>query len=171
MVTPDKKKVLTPSLISAVNSYLMAKAHAELLHDQVDAIFAKALQLYPIYKDLVANSRRFGDGSQIIHSKDMYLSQDKQTSDKIYAFVNEHCRKLGIKPDSMSDELCPALVADSLVRECKRLIIQISAPNMDVDPELVLNGSMEHYNKWVDIHVSMVVSDPDYKNPLPRHPG
>jgi hypothetical protein len=164
MTQPD----VTYALKSAVRAYLLARAYAETMREKVERCYREALEIFPLYEDRnVRNSKK-----RIYKSKYMYLSTDEETRAHIYEDVNFQLRKNGIKPDEMSDDHCPACVAEHLQAKTEWLICDAAAEMMrmgisgqDLCGKLCGMG-IEKYREFIDLNVRLVVSLPDFENPM-----
>lgn len=172
----DKKlseKDVTPAVKSAVNAYLMARAYAETMRAQVEPYYKKALEIIQVYEDHTFGDRHKPTMKRIYDHNEMYLSQDEETCKEVYADVNFHLRKDGIKPDSMPDDHCPALVAEHLQLKTEWLLIESAAEMLGVDNPKEFNdqilcarNGLEKRKKFIDLVVRLMVNLPDFKNPL-----
>ena len=64
----------------------------------------------------------------------------------------------------MSDDHCPALVAEHLKIEAENLLIEVSGKPAGVNLEnLTL---LKNRKKWIELVVGLVTSLPNFKNPL-----
>ena len=164
----DEKKEITSAVKSAVNAYLLARAHANTMREIVNKYYKEALEIYPLYTD------RHKKAEQIYDVKRMYLSEDEQTCEDVYNDVEYRLRRDGIKPPEMPDGQCPALVAESIQRDAENLIIEATGEmlGMDID-SLEIKTRLLHmgkYYEYIDLVCKLVVNLPDFKNPLNNNP-
>lgn len=158
------KDVLTQDTISCVNAYLMARAYAETMRDQVNEVHEKLLREFPVYADKA--TRGANKGEQILNSGDLYLCSDDAQCQFFYDEADIALRECGLKPESMPDTHCPALVAEHLLVKAESLLVDTVAPIFNMDRQRLLCAGMKKYHKFTDLIVGMVVSSPGYKNPL-----
>jgi len=167
MKKPAMKHIYTPELKSAVNAYLMSRAYAETMRDKVNAIYKDILTQCPVYADLrTPEGKQIGQGEQILDPEHLYLCSDDALVQDAWAEADKRERAAGIKPDSMQDEYCPALVAENLQRETERLLIEVSGKPFGMDNHKLLCAGLEKRQQWIDLVCQFVVSQPDFKNPL-----
>lgn len=166
-------KDVTPAVKSSVNAYLMARVYAETMRAAVDKVYKESLEIFPLYTDrneLRDPSRRKPKERIFDHDK-MYLSKDEETCKEVYADVNFQLRKQGLKPDSMPDDHCPALVAEHLQVKTQWLLIECAAEMLgesnpkDFNNQLLCAG-LDTHKKFIDLVVGLVVNLPDFKSPL-----
>lgn len=147
---------------SSVSAYLMARAYAETMREKVDEVHREILEECPIYTDM-------DERTQIFKSGDLYLSNDEEACKDFYAESNKRLRACNLKPDTMEDDYCPALVAEALQVDLERRVIEAGARMIgepkDMPNRLLFLG-LEKYNEFTDLVCRMVVNSPGFKNPL-----
>ena len=155
------KDIDTPAVHSLVSAYLMARTYAECQRERVDAIHLAILTECPIYADM-----RDG-GKAITRSKDLYLSTDEAACKDFYAEANARLRHAGIKPTDMADEFCPALVAEHLLCNTERALIEESGKTFGVtaDGLLCARGGLDNWQKWIDLVCQLIVNLPNFVTP------
>lgn len=160
MTTLDtvKKAVITPEVFSLVGSYLLARTHAELMREQVDKIMAEVLENYPIY----STPRRGEESKRIYQGRYLYLSEDDKACNRAYELFDKAERAAGLKPDDMPVTHCPALVAELLLSDVERAILEIVAPALGLDVDLIYGDTRK---KMLDLIVRAVVNHPDFEKP------
>ena len=160
----------TTALKSAVNAYLMATAYAQTIREKVDEIERDVLAQCPLK---VAEEWKDGLGDipeLITDPKYVYLA-DLQ-SEEYKEHMNENRKRqeeAGLRKNIKNPDFCPALVAESLVRQTKRLIVEIGADFIErpeLTPDKLLSSGLKNYNKFVDLCCSLIVNEPGYKSPL-----
>lgn len=163
---------ISEGLKSAVNAYLMARTFAEVKREKVDGIVAEVLQDIPMYNDL---GQELWDAPprRLEKREEVYLCTDEELLDKYYRIVDAVERERGIKPDDMEFDHCPALVAEELQRTTERVMIEcaVESFNLNVSKEAILSylcGSIERYEKFIDLCVRLVVNHPGFESPLDR---
>jgi hypothetical protein len=150
----------TPEVKSYVSAYLLARAYAETVRAQVDAIALEILTECPILDSET--------GEPLTQSKQLYRSTDEAACADFYAEANIRERHAGIKPPEMPNEHCPALVAENLVIQLSRCLIEASGRPLGVTPDKLLcaGDGLATWKRWIDLVVGLIVSLPDFKNPL-----
>lgn len=129
--------------------YCALKVIAEDLRAAVDKVQRRLLlDECPLFKDL-------DGGDRVIDPKDYWLCQDEAACKAYYAAQNRELRAIGIKPDDMDDEFCPALVAEHDVIKARRAIIDALAPLVDIDPQY-LYGEKE--DKFFELAMSLILN-------------
>lgn len=169
MITPEQ---IPQSVKSAVNAYLMARTYAECMREKVNEVYKETLEIFPLYTDMYADlesKRRRVEVKRIYDPADMYLSKDEDTCKDVYKDVDFQLRKKGLKPDSMPNDHCPALVAEHLQTKTERILIdaatEMLGQNGNFRHTLLCNG-LDKYYQFIDLVVKLVVNLQGFKNPL-----
>ena len=162
----------TGEVIALATSLLMAKAHAEILTKKVDAVYLQILKDIPLYADDRGPEHRTGrSGQRIMDHNKMYLAYDDdgapETCARIYAEADKRLKAAGIKPASMGDEFCPALIAESKVREIRRRLADaVGAPlGTGADDLLCSPDGLALYEKFTDLICGAVTKLPAFVDP------
>jgi len=144
-------------ILNAVNAYLLAKAYARLKREQVDNIRRAVMRESPLYDT---------DGNLITDPAHSW-----NTSDEAFKAFAAECsrreRQAGVKPDAMADEYCPALVAETLLIDAQRVLVDATGPMAGVDWDMLcryVDGKLGT-NTWCDLWAGMVVNMPGYRKP------
>ncbi len=158
---PKIQDMLTPEIRSCVNAYLMARAYAETMREKVDAIHREILTECPIYADK-------HEGRQIFKSGDLYLCTNDALCQDFYEEADKRLRAAKLKPDNMPVDHCPALVAEHLQVKTEWLLIGAAGEPFGItnDKLLCTPNGLENRQKFIDLVVSLIVNQPDFKNPL-----
>ena len=158
----------TPEVKNLVGSWLLQKAYTEMIREKVDSIYEEILQEIPVYEDLIRHSPRYNNEpiKRITHNKYLYLSEDEESINKIYNLADKTLREKGLKPDTMKNDYCPALVAESDLTDIEHKIIEITGNQFGINVNNLLYSGLDSYHKWIDLTVSAIVNMPDFKNPL-----
>lgn len=159
-----------PDLHILVGSFLLQKAFTEMMQDKVDSVYEQILIDIPIFDDTCI---RFKDSerlknhprTRIYNHHHMYLSEDELTCNKIYDEADKRLKALGIKPESMGRDYCPALVAESDLMDLEHRIIELTGNPFGVTVNNLLYGGMEKYDKWIDLVIGAVVNHPKFVTP------
>lgn len=168
------KSNITPALKTIVNAVLIAKASAKLMRSEVDKIQRAVLQECPLNLADEWKARGRADRPlKITEPKDTYLSNDAEFAD-YSAECSKRERAAGLKPESMPEDHCPALVAEDIERQAVALLIDEAAASLGLDmsgadlrQKLFCLG-LDQYNRFVDLVIGLVVNSPDFKNPLQK---
>lgn len=171
-MTPEQ---MPQSVKSAVNAYLMARAHAELQREKVDSIARELLTTAEYYTDPKFITRARKKSERITEPKNAWLLEDSEHTD--YLLDLKHAlKKAGYKIEDIPGEpahsyKCPALVAEDIQRDAERLIIKTAAEMLgeteDFHHKLLCNG-LDKYYQFIDLVVKLVVNLPNFKNPLTK---
>lgn len=158
--TNEMNQIVTPAVKSLVSAYLLARTYAEVQRERVDEIHLAILTECPILDDET--------GEPLLRSKDLYRTDNEALCADFYAEADKRLREAGIKPASMPTEFCPALVAEHELVKIERMLIDESGKPLGVDHNKLLcaRHGMENWRKWIDLVVGLIVSLPDFKNPL-----
>lgn len=165
-LTPEM--LLTPEVKSYVNAYLMARAYAETVRERINAIHLQILTECPIYSDRYEGRGVVEEPRQILRSKDLYLCTNDALCKDFYAEANKRERECGLKPASIEDGYCPALVAERLQMQIEHKLVEASGRlfGVTVNSLLCAAHGLERLAQWIDLVVQMVANSPDFKNPL-----
>jgi len=157
---------------SAVNAYLMARTHAEVLRARVDQIERHILETAPYYSDPKLTRK---PKERITEPKYSYLLEDSEAID-YYMAVKTALVEAGFEIKLAPGEpehhyFCPACVAESLQRDTEHLLIECAAEWLDEEePEKfagrLLCRGLADLHRFIDLVVGCVVAHPDYRNPL-----
>ena len=148
-------------LIVAVNIVLVRQTHAELLREKVDAVYREILAEIPTYVDPKFKRE---PNTRILENKDLWLAGEEAWT-KVYAEGNKRLLEQGIKPADMDSEFCPALVAEHEFSKAKHLLIETASPATQITLDMV-SGSLESYRKLIDLLIGLIISLPEYKQPV-----
>lgn len=153
-------------LIRAVNTYILARAYSETMREKVSEVYADVIPRHPIYADLHrpdGRPTRTADGHQILIWDEMYLSQDDEACDRIFAEVNTKLRELGLKTPDESDSTCPAIMAERAMVMAADKLIDLSGKPFHIDSRRFLD--LDKRYKWLDLVVGLTTSLPEYEPP------
>lgn len=147
---------ITPTLISAVADYLVAKAKSQVLREQVDKIQNEVFKGFEFFDSV--------NGEKITDPKYIYCSDDDEGAKRFYDACEDAEIKAGIKPLSMPPGFCPALVAENKMREIEVRIIEESAEvykmgfdGKELRHRLLCTG-MKTYHEWIDATVGLTIT-------------
>lgn len=157
-LTPDS---ITPAIKSGVNAVLIARAYAETMRTEVNKVYAEILTECPVYAD------RWGETKQILNPDDLYLCGNEDLVADAYAEANVRLRKLGLKPAEMLDDNCPALVAETLLIDAQHVLVGAAEEVFQgITIDKLLCAGLDKYKQWIDLLCGLVISLPDFHNPL-----
>jgi hypothetical protein len=147
-----KAAVDTPEVKELVCKYLAAHVKAEVTRAEVDKITAKILAEFPLYATIK-------DSKRITDPKYTWLCGDDARMATFYAMTDKAERAAGLKPTSMPDDYCPALVAEDEQRQAENALIEASGGPLGVSNEgLLCSGhgkGLENRQKWIDLVVGL----------------
>ena len=161
---------VTQDVKSSVSAYLLARAYAETMRAAVDKIEREILTECPLTNGLEIEHGQ--PKEDITEPKYVYLCTDEDMLKDYYSETNKRLRAANLKPDTMQDDYCPALVAEELQRETERLVIGAGTEMMGLEFDgkemchRLLCKGLDTYQKFIDLLVGLVVSLPDFKSPL-----
>lgn len=161
---------ITPEIKTCVSTYLLARILAECEREKVDTIETEILETANYYTSEKWSERVCGKRERILVPKDTYLMDEADYKD-YRAEVVKRMIQAGYsdKEYRLSEGYCPALIAESMLVDAEHALIDATKT---VFPEISVHKLLCHYpgvetmHKYTDIWVSMVVSLPDFKNPL-----
>jgi len=153
---------LARTLTPHVNLALVARAQAELLRDEVDAIKAELLAANEYFDEYT--------GERITEPKDDWTMGD-EAHPAYLALLDARVRAAGHNPP---EGFCPALMAESTLRDAEHALIEAAR----VYPEFahmttsrLLCGTkgkpgLELHREYLDLLHKMVINHPNYVSPL-----
>ena len=156
-------KDITPGMKSAVKAYIMSRAYAETMREAVDKIERKILQEVPLTNDLEIEHGK--PAREITDPKDVYLCDNDDLLQDYYKETDHRLRAVGLKPNTMPDDHCPALVAESLQRDAEHLVIETTAEMLgeeDFIHKLLCLG-MDKYRQFIELVTKMIVNMPGFE--------
>jgi len=156
-------KDVTLGMKSSVKAYLMARAYAETMRAAVDEIEREILAEAPLTNDLEVNHGL--PAREIREPKYVYLCDDDILLQDYYRETNKRLRAAKLKPNSMPDDHCPALVAESLQREAEHLVIDTTADMLGEEDFLhrLLCHGMKTYHQFIDLVCKLIVNMPGFE--------
>lgn len=99
-----------------------SQAYAQTMREAVDKIQRKVLEEIPLYDDLDAEQSG-AERQRITDPKRTWLSKDDAAFGRYVAECSKRERAAGLKPASMPDDYCPALVAEDLQTKAERALL------------------------------------------------
>lgn len=156
MKTSLSRKDITQELVDAVAGYVYAQAKATVTREAVDEAAREILAADPL------PHRRGGD--PITDPKLTYLATD-EASERYFDLMDAKLRELGLKPDDMPRDYCPALVAEADQHNAEVAVITEAARMLEIDEPLAMNNDLlcqkdglAKRQKFIDLTVRLVVS-------------
>lgn len=162
--TRPSVKDITPAIKSAVAAVLLAKKFAAVEREKINKVERDVLSGIEIW-----TSAKWGDripSHRITNPADLYMADaDSEPVKWYYEEMQKEIDAMGYK---LPVGHCPALCAESLLRDAEHLLIKAAAPvfNVTLDQILCSKGNLENLRKYIDLLCGLVVSLPDFKNPL-----
>ena len=155
---------VTPELKEAIATYITRRQAAEAIREKVDAIEREVLQAAELFNDLEA--RHGLDKQRILDPKSVYMSEDEDALKEYYAVVDARLREVGIKPDDMQTDHCPALVAEREQTEAEWGLLDEAAKMLDVyegpgqfNNDLLCAG-LDKRQQFIDLTVKLLKEAP-----------
>ena len=156
---------ITPAIKQSVQAVLLARAYAETMRARVDKIQREILAECPVRTAPEHLEQDPTLPQYITEPKDTFLGTDMDCED-YFAECNTRERAAGLKPDSMPDEHCPALVAEDIQRKAEWVLCGAAEEVFGVSQSDVLCAGLDKYRQWLDLLCKLVVNLPDFRNPL-----
>jgi hypothetical protein len=156
----------------AVEAVLLARCAAEVARKQVDDLKRAELGKV-VYLERVDEDEPQAERKRIVDPNQDWLMSEQDFADYC-AELNLREREAGIKPASMPDSHCPALVAETLLSDAHHLLIDCAAEMLKLPfdgKELrhrLLCSGMENYKQFIELLCGLVVNLPDFKRPALR---
>jgi hypothetical protein len=161
----DLPAQLPEDVKAATNAYLLAYTFAEITREAVDKIQREILAELQF---MTKPHHRSKDHPHVcLDPKETYHLSDSD----FQVYLDEshkRTREAGIKPADMERDYCPALVAESLLRDATHALINavgkmIGWPNA-LD-SLLCHIADGKYDQFIELSVKMVLVHPDYIPP------
>ena len=164
------KPTVTPELRSAVETYLLAKAHVAMLRPTILALRAEALQARPVHVAAEwldrerMDVRRICDAElRIIDTEHLYLGDDAECA-VYYAHLHELFLARGFK-DLPEPGYCPLCMAENQERLAANAVIDaagyLTARDgyvVTVDKLLCQRNGLEKYDQYLQLVVGLVLA-------------
>lgn len=142
----------TPEQISAAESVFLAMANLAMIKPIVDAYQSEILGRYrwkpdPLLVHLGPERLR-----EILDPKDAYLLSSKDAG----VFYKE-CQKarvaagLHIDDPDFEPEYCPALVAEELLRQARRVLVDSLSAVTGIDSQALIRSNFKEYERYVEL--------------------
>lgn len=159
-------KTFTPTadMISAAKAVFMAMAYTGTVREVIEPIQFRLLQENNYKNDLTRFARNEED---ILYMKqrhgeycrtwdDLWLLFDEDMSDLMIKAHYEYTQVLKFKVPEVG--YCPLLMAESLERDAKRLLIETMHPVTGLSPDDILCGrnALENYKKLVELSLRLL---------------
>ena len=155
---------ITPDLLAAGYLVLSMTVRAKAMRAEVDIVQYEVIKGFDFRDDLVA--RHIGrDPEPITRPQDLYLSEDEEAVARYYVAVDLALRKAGLKPETMDQDHCPALVAEYAQLEAEWALLDVVANIMQLgfngaelnNRLLSLHDGLEQRRRFIDLLLSLVV--------------
>jgi hypothetical protein len=154
---------ITPAVKHAVRAYLLARAHAELQREKMEAVDRELLAAREWHTAAEWLKGRGGDRlTPTITDPDRIYLMDDSEAVEYYALRQARVDAMGL---DLPPDCCPALMAEELERKAARLVVETSAEMVGEDEKFIerLYCRLVHTNRWVDLIVGLVVNLPDFR--------
>lgn len=120
-----KAPKMPAALLAAVRAYLLARTHAAVMRDRVDAIKTEVLAEAEWWTDA-------GDPAEGARRRITEPAFDWRMAtadhERYLVELDRRARAAGLKPDTMPADYCPALVAESVVMQAAACMVDLAAP-------------------------------------------
>lgn len=157
-----KRLAVDPATVSAVNTFLLAKAHTETWRVRVEPIQRATLKrVGAVYGRRCSKP----EGTPIVDLKDSWLMSDEQHA-KWCDLLDAEWRSRGWIDESDEKGVCPLLKAEDLERKATRALLDAASAIIEhFEPDGLICSGLKNYYKGRDLVVSLVVSHPAYRKP------
>ena len=161
-------KEMVSTITSYVNTVLLARTYFEVMNEAVQKVHSEILEQMEIYSDDIPSRGRKKE--RILNSGNLYLSKDEALCKKFYLKADAILKEKKIKPQDMDALQCPALTANSTLRDAQHLLIEAAAPffNITLDKLLCSKNGLEKHRKYLDLLCGLVTNFPGWKSPLQK---
>ena len=157
----------------AVQTYLLARCHAELEREKIDAMERQILAEIPLHLANEWKERGMRDVPEIITEPCyVYLARDEERED-YHAECQHRIKQMGY---NVPEGHCPALIAEDLQLQSEWSVIESGAKMIgDSNPKTFNDrllcgtktmGGLEAGQHFLDLLVGLVVNLPGFKSPL-----
>jgi hypothetical protein len=165
MKQPDKKDIprIVEALTPAVNAALLAKTFAQCEREKMDKVDRYLLEGIAIYTS-EENATRGRKVERVLDHNLLYLADLESEPVKFY--YQERQKEVDALGYKLPRGHCPALVAEGLERQARRLLVDCAAEFFGVTFDQVLGAGLEKLEKYEALLIGLVVNFPGYKNPL-----
>ena len=142
MPTLDEFKALAGDIAPVVSALLVAQAHAEHERARVNQYIRPVFDRYTFM--VAERFRRAGEPTQITEPENLYLCDDDALCRRYYDDCDAAHRAHGFTGPK---DHCPALVAENLVLEAERALMEAAQPLLGIDPNTVYGENRKKYLK------------------------
>lgn len=167
MKTNLTRNDVTRELIDLVTEYLARRVIAEVTRKEVDAVQREVLQNLVV----MSTAREHPHGRSILAERITdpnltYQCQDDTAMAQYYQEVDSKLRAANLKPSSMEEDYCPALVAERNQVEAEWAILDEAAKMLDActgknelnNALLCQKDGLAQRQKFIDLTVGLVVN-------------
>lgn len=150
----------TPRIHELVYMVLELQAQAEILRDEVDTVWNRSLLEKNYFVEAEKVSRATRKGERVINHNQTYLLS-KKDFDELMLITDSRLRAAGIKPDSMSLDYCPALVAEDELRKARRELVDLAGQPINVSADRILSSGVNweaNYKKFLDLVIGAILA-------------
>jgi hypothetical protein len=147
---------LKPNLLAAIKAVLSAEVYLQTIAPIHESLCQAAMNKHkPVIDDTRLHHRLDPAqvGKPITEFKDLYMATD-ETAAAIYADVKLGMTEHGLVTDN--PDCCAFLVAENVVREAKRNLIDAMSPYTGIKSDQIFN--MERRAKLVELSKNLLVS-------------
>ena len=146
------QKEMPKSVSSALISVLAATAFLETMRPISDGVRQDALDKFkPLVEDNKCGRITDRVGESITCWDELYLASD-EAAKQLYDY---HKRELALRGFKAESECCPFLVAESTLRECKRILFEVMEPYTGISDRQLLR--LEMREQYVNLLLNLLV--------------
>lgn len=153
-MNPEQLKDWARDNASLAYSVLMARAFAQTERARVDAYINPIFETYGFTyaEKWIERGRPAG---LIAKREDLYLSDDEPQIAHFYAACDAAHRAHGFTGPAGH---CPALVAEHLVRQAERLLVELAEPIAGLTHHRLLCSGLDKLHEYVEMLIKLCVS-------------
>lgn len=145
---PTPADFRTPAIVEACLDFIAHKANAQTVRAVVDEIGEALLVEHPL------KCPRTGEALTVSNA---WRAVDDEAWSRWYNACREEQTKRGIGKD-LPPELCPALVAESAMRDAKHRLVDISGAKFGVTADKIWRRDFRKVDEWVDLVCHLALS-------------
>ena len=154
MLTIAKLKAHTATVRPVAAAVLVAKAEAEVLREKVDAIKAEILAVGEYMSEPLEGRGKSIPARRITKPKEDWLIEDWAPYN---ALVDARVRAEVPGAADLEEGYCPALVAESKLRDAEQRLLEATAPLLNITASQI-NRSLDTRAKWLDTWLGACVN-------------
>lgn len=162
MKTNLKPSDVTTELIMAVYTYVGKRAIAETMRAEVDKVTTQLLTDIELYSE----GNNYRSSKRIFNPSDTWLCRDDEVMETFYTEIDNRLKEVGLKPDDMERDFCPALVAEheqikaewQMLTEVAKML-ELDMTGNDLNNQLLCQkDGLNKRREFIDMTVGLVLN-------------